>query len=212
MISVLIVGDHLVNRTGLADVVGNSDDLLLVGVAPCTSGGVAVVKELQPDVVAIELSSAGTEGLREAATIVADNPHVRLLVLTSRADPQLIVDSLAVGAAGYLIDDGDPEVIAEAIRDLVWCASPPDPRVARVLLVRRYVEPSAVQLTGREWQVLVMVGDGRSNKAIAQGLGITVRTVKAHLTKVYHELGVADRTQAALWTLRYGCGGPHAVG
>lgn len=210
MISVLIVGDHVVNRTNLAEAVGNSRDLALVGVL--ASAGLAAVEELQPDVVAVDLCLAGTDGLREAVQIVAVNPDTRLLVSTSHADPKLVVDSLAVGAAGYLVDDGDPEVIAEAIRALVWSARPPDPRVARVLLVRRHVEPSAVQLTGREWQVLDMLGDGRSNKAIAQGLGITVRTVKAHLTRVYQELGVTDRTQAILWALRYGRPGPHALG
>ncbi|HEX4703948.1 MAG TPA: response regulator transcription factor [Pseudonocardiaceae bacterium] len=207
MIRVLITDDHAVVRAGLAQLLGTTEDLVLVGQAADGTRAVELAAELRPDVVLMDLSMPGTDGVLATARIVADNPDVRVLVLTSFSDQARILDALAAGAEGYLLKHSEPEVILAGIREVVAGGSPLDPKAARVLLThRRSSAEPGVHLTVREREVLRMVGDGHPNKVIARRLGITERTVKAHLTSVYQRLGVTDRTQAALWAQRHGDG------
>jgi DNA-binding NarL/FixJ family response regulator len=206
MIRVLITDDHAIVRTGLAQLLGTTDDLVLVGEAGDGARAVELAAELRPDVVLMDLSMPGVDGVRATASIVADNPDVRILVLTSFSDQTRILDALEAGADGYLLKHSEPEVILAGIREVMTGGSPLDPKAARVLLSQRRITSSAeagVHLTGREREVLRMVGDGHPNKVIARRLGISERTVKAHLTSVYQRLGVTDRTQAALWAQRH---------
>ena len=199
MIRVLIVDDHAIVRTGLAKLLGTTTDLRLVGQARDGSQAVALAAELRPDVVLMDLSMPGVDGVTATARILADNPDIHVLVLTSFSDQTRILDALHAGAEGYLLKHAEPETILSGIREIVAGGSPLDPKAARVLLTNRRTPRTGVRLTDREWEVLRMVGDGLPNKTIARRLGITERTVKAHLTSVYHQLGVTDRTQAALW-------------
>ena len=206
MIRVLITDDHAIVRTGLAQLLGTTDDLVLVGEAGDGARAIELAAELRPDVVLMDLSMPGVDGVRATASIVADNPDVRILVLTSFSDQTRILDALEAGADGYLLKHSEPEVILAGIREVMTGGSPLDPKAARVLLSQRRATPSAdagVHLTGREREVLRMVGDGHPNKVIARRLGISERTVKAHLTSVFQRLGVTDRTQAALWAQRH---------
>ncbi|HEY1573787.1 MAG TPA: response regulator transcription factor [Pseudonocardiaceae bacterium] len=204
MIRVLITDDHAIVRAGLAQLLRTTDDLVLAGEASDGTTAIAMAEELQPDVVLMDLSMPGTDGVQATARIVAQNPKVHVLVLTSFSDQARILDALEAGAEGYLLKHSEPEKILAGIRDVVNGGSPLDPKAARVLLThRRTAEQPGVHLTGREREVLRMVGDGHPNKTIARRLGITERTVKAHLTSVYQRLGVADRTQAALWAQRH---------
>jgi DNA-binding NarL/FixJ family response regulator len=179
---------------------------VLVGEAGDGARAIELAAELRPDVVLMDLSMPGVDGVRATASIVADNPDVRILVLTSFSDQTRILDALEAGADGYLLKHSEPEVILAGIREVMTGGSPLDPKAARVLLTQRRATSSAeqgVHLTGREREVLRMVGDGHPNKVIARRLGISERTVKAHLTSVYQRLGVTDRTQAALWAQRH---------
>ena len=202
MIRVLITDDHAIVRRGLAQLLGTTDDLVLVGEAADGAHAIELAAEVRPDVVLMDLSMPNTDGVRATARIIAQNPDVHVLVLTSFADQTRILDALAAGAEGYLLKHSEPEVILAGIREVVGGGSPLDPKAARVLLTnRRAAEPGA-HLTAREREVLRMVGDGQPNKIIARRLGISERTVKAHLTSVYQRLVVTDRTQAALWVQR----------
>ncbi|HEX5119157.1 MAG TPA: response regulator transcription factor [Pseudonocardiaceae bacterium] len=204
MIRVLITDDHAIVRAGLAQLLRTTDDLVLAGEAADGTTAIAMAGELRPDVVLMDLSMPGTDGVQATARIVAQNPQVHVLVLTSFSDQARILDALEAGAEGYLLKHSEPEKILAGIREVVNGGSPLDPKAARVLLThRRTAEEPGVHLTGREREVLRMVGDGHPNKTIARRLGITERTVKAHLTSVYQRLGVADRTQAALWAQRH---------
>ena len=202
MIRVLIVDDHAIVRTGLAQLLGTTDDLRLVGEAGDGTQAVRLAAELRPDVVLMDLSMPGVDGVAATARILADNPDTHVLVLTSFSDQTRILDALHAGAEGYLLKHAEPETILSGIREIVAGGSPLDPKAARVLLTNRRTPRRGIRLTDREWEVLRMVGDGLPNKTIARRLGITERTVKAHLTSVYHQLGVTDRTQAALWAQR----------
>lgn len=202
MINVLIVDDHAIVRTGLAQLLGTTEDLRLVGEAADGAQAVRLAAELRPDVVLMDLSMPGMDGVTATERILAGNPGTHVLVLTSFSDQTRILDALAAGAEGYLLKHAEPETILSGIREIVAGGSPLDPKAARVLLTNRRTPRPGVRLTDREWEVLRMVGEGLPNKAIARRLGITERTVKAHLTSVYHQLGVTDRTQAALWAQR----------
>ncbi|MEU4294666.1 response regulator transcription factor [Kribbella sp. NPDC026596] len=202
MIRVLIVDDHAIVRTGLSQLLGTADDIELVGAAGDGAEAVAMAAELRPDVVLMDLSMPGTDGIAATGQIVAADPGVHVLVLTSFSDQARILDALQAGAEGYLLKHSEPEVILAGVREIVAGGSPLDPKAARVLLTNRRSPGPETKLTDREQEVLDMVGAGLPNKTIARRLGISERTVKAHLTNVYQRLGVTDRTQAALWAQR----------
>jgi DNA-binding NarL/FixJ family response regulator len=202
MIRVLIVDDHAIVRNGLAQLLGTTDDLELVGAARDGEQAVTMAAELQPDVILMDLSMPGTDGIAATGRIVAANPLAHVLVLTSFSDKTRILDVLQAGAEGYLLKHSEPEVILAGIRDVVADGSPLDPKAARVLLTNRRSPGPDTQLTVREQEVLEMIGDGLPNKTIARRLGISERTVKSHLTNLYQRLGVPNRTQAALWAQR----------
>ncbi|MFI5695275.1 response regulator [Kribbella sp. NPDC051586] len=202
MIRVLIADDHAIVRTGLSQLLGTADDIELVGAAGDGAEAATMAAELRPDVVLMDLSMPGTDGISATARIVAASPEVHVLVLTSFSDQARILDALQAGAEGYLLKHSEPEVILAGIREIVSGGSPLDPKAARVLLTNRRSPGPETKLTDREQEVLDMVGAGLPNKTIARRLGISERTVKAHLTNVYQRLGVTDRTQAALWSQR----------
>jgi DNA-binding NarL/FixJ family response regulator len=209
MIRVLIVDDHEVVRTGLSQLLAETDDLQPVGSAENGEQAVAMAAELHPDVVLMDLSMPGTDGIAATRRIVADNPRTHVLVLTSFSDRYRILAALEAGAEGYLLKNTTSEAIFGGIRQLVLGGSPLDPMAARMLLNSRREQPEEINFTTREQEVLEMLGSGLPNRAIARRLGISERTVKAHLTSVFHRLGVADRTQAALWAQRHDLGHPN---
>jgi DNA-binding NarL/FixJ family response regulator len=202
MIRVLIVDDHAVVRRGLAQLLETTDDLRLAGEASNGEDAITLAASLNPDVVLMDLSMPKMDGVKAIGVIVTANPDAHVLVLTSFSDQQRILDALQAGAEGYLLKHAEPETILSGIREVVAGGSPLDPKAARVLLTSRRAPRTALTLTGREREVLLLVGEGLPNKLIARRLGISERTVKAHLTSVFQQLGVTDRTQAALWAQR----------
>jgi DNA-binding NarL/FixJ family response regulator len=206
MITVLIVDDHAIVRTGLAALVSTAEDIEVVGEAGDGVEAVARARELRPDVILMDLSMPNADGVRATQDVLAENPDTHVVILTSFTEQRWITDALEAGAEGYLLKQSEPEVILAGIREVVSGGSPLDPKAARVLLTSRRSGPTrpAEQspLTDRETEVLEMVRNGHPNKIIARRLGISERTVKAHLTNIFQRLGVLDRTQAALWAQR----------
>jgi DNA-binding NarL/FixJ family response regulator len=199
VIRVAIVDDHAVVRGGLQLLLSSEDDIEVAGLASNGAQAYELVREVAPHVVLMDLSMPGGDGIEATRRIVADYPDVHVVVLTSFADKQRILDALEAGAVGYLLKDADPAEVAGAVRAAVAGGSPLDPKAAKVLLDARREARPAARLTGRELEVLDLVAAGLANKNIARRLGISERTVKAHLTKVFQAIGVTDRTQAALW-------------
>lgn len=199
MIRVLIVDDHAVVRRGLEQLIESAADLECVGAAADGDEAVRLAEEHEPDVVLMDLSMPVLDGIAATRRIVAAQPGVHVVVLTSFDDQRRILDALGAGATGYLLKDAEPDEVLTAIRTAVGGGSPLDPRAARVLVDARREQAPARALSPREEEVLRLLATGLANKQIARRLGITERTVKAHLTSVFHQLGVTDRTQAALW-------------
>lgn len=215
-VRVLVADDHAIIRTGLRHLFATVEDVELVGEATDGAHAAELVDALDPDVVLMDISMPNVDGIEATRRIVASGARAQIVVLTSLADQQHIVDALDAGAVGYLFKHADPDDIIRAVRTVVEGGAPLDPKVARVLLASRRDLPPAVDaphtaphaptqpatehgLTPREREVLAAVSAGLANKHIARRLGISERTVKAHLTSVFARIGVTDRTQAALW-------------
>ncbi len=207
-IRVVLVDDHALVRGGLAQLLAATDDLEVVGQAGDGEEAVAVVAATRPDVVVMDLQMPGTDGVAATRRVVAEHPGTQVLVLTSYSDTERIVAALDAGAVGYLLKDADPDDVIDGVRAVNRGESPIHPRAARSLLTARQQAPTPVELTPRESEVLALVRAGLANKQIARRLGITERTVKAHLTSAFARIGVQDRTQAAVWAERQGLGDP----
>ena len=199
MIGVLIVDDRSVVRRGLEQLLGSHPEMSVVGTAENGEQAVLLAAELAPDVILMDLSMPVLDGVQATKQITAASPDISVVVLTSFSDQRRILDALAAGAAGYILKDADPDELINAVPAAAKGGSPLHPKAARVLLDARREETSGRRLSAREEEVLRAVVEGLPNKRIARRLGITERTVKAHLTRVFQQLGVADRTQAALW-------------
>jgi len=206
MIRVLLADDHGVIRDGLGRLIAALEDVELVGVAADGAEAVERSARLAPDVVLMDLDMPVLDGIEATRRITAAQPGTAVLVLTSFSDLPRITGALEAGACGYLLKDVDSEAVAEGIRAAARGESPLDPRAARTLLDARGAPDPLAGLSEREREVLALLVEGLPNKLIARRLGISEKTVKAHLTRIFRELDVTDRTQAALWAQRHGFG------
>ncbi len=198
MIRVLVVDDHAMVRSGLTALLLASGDIAVVGQAPDGRVAVDQAREHQPDVVLMDLSMPVMDGAEATREVLAVAPDAKVVVLTSFSDRDRVNAALRSGAVGYQLKDGDPAELLAAVRAAAAGHAPLDPRVARVLLPT-LGEQSGDGLSPREREVLRLVAQGLANKQIGRALGISERTVKAHLGRVFREIGVVDRTSAALW-------------
>ena len=204
MIRVVIADDHAVVRAGLAQLLATFADVELVGTASNGEEAVSLSAERTADVVLMDLEMPVVDGIDATRQIRSAQQEVAVVVLTSFSDRERILSALDAGAAGYLLKDAEPDAIERAIQAAARGEAPLDPKAARALLSARRAPDPANALSDREREVLAMVAEGLPNKLIAQHLGISEKTVKAHLTSVYRQIGVTDRTQAALWAQRHG--------
>jgi DNA-binding NarL/FixJ family response regulator len=204
VIRVVIVDDHALLRTGLAQVLRAAGDIEVVGEAQEGAQAIEVVERERPDLVLMDLSMPGMDGRAATEWLSQSHPDIRVIVLTSFADRDSVLDALAAGAAGYILKDVPPAELVAAVRSGARGEAPLASKVAGevVLAWRHGLGPGG--FTDRELDVLVMLAEGLPNKRIAQHLGIAEKTVKAHLTHIFHTLGVSDRMQAAMWLQRQG--------
>ena len=206
MIRLMIVDDHGVVRAGLERLAVTFDGVDVVGSAADGAEAVELAAELRPDVVLMDLEMPRVDGIEATRRIVGAAQPPQIVVLTSFSDRERILRALDAGAVGYVLKDAAPEELEKAIRAAARGESPLDPRAARALLAARRAPAPSKQLSERELEVLAMVAEGLPNKLISRRLGISEKTVKAHLTSIFRTLDVTDRTQAALWAQRNGIG------
>ncbi|MFN8085276.1 MAG: response regulator transcription factor [Dermatophilaceae bacterium] len=199
MITILLIDDHQLVRAGLRALLESVDDLRVVGEAGDGDAAVSLAVAERPDVVLMDLSMPRVDGVEATRRLAAAGVSTRVVVLTSFADQPRVQAALAAGAVGYLLKDSDPRDVIAAVRQAAAGHVPIDARVAQALLPGSLTPAPGHTLSGREAEVLSLVAQGMANKQIARQLGISERTVKAHLGKVFRQIGVADRTSAALW-------------
>jgi DNA-binding NarL/FixJ family response regulator len=202
VIRTLLAEDHALVRAGLARLLGATDDIEVVGAAADGAAAVDLAVRLEPDVVLMDLSMPGMDGI-EATRLIVEALDAQVVVLTSFSDRDRILQALDAGAIGYLLKDAEPDELIRGIRAAARGESPLAPKAAHQLIAARR-EHRTVDLSDREREVLNCVAKGLPNKLIAIRLGISEKTVKAHLTSIFRTLGVADRTQAALWAKEHG--------
>jgi DNA-binding NarL/FixJ family response regulator len=204
VIRVLLADDHAVVRAGLEELLRTTEGIDVVGAAADGAEAVRMAAEQAPDVVLMDLEMPGVDGIEATRRLLAGASHAAVVILTSFSDRERILQALDAGAVGYVLKDAEPHELVAAIRAAARGESPLAPKAASAVLRARRERAPASELTEREREVLALVGAGLQNKQIAQRLGISEKTVKAHLTSVFRQLGVFDRTQAALWAQRHG--------
>jgi DNA-binding NarL/FixJ family response regulator len=205
VIRVLLVDDHQLVRAGVTTLLQSDPQITVVGEARNGREALESVEGTAPDVVLMDLSMPEMDGVEATRAVLALRPDTRVLVLTSFSDRQRVKDVLAAGAIGYVLKDSEPADLIAAVHAAALGHVPIDTRVAAALLPGAGGAGGAsgggdaYGLSPRETEVLRLVAQGLANKQVARALGITERTVKAHLGRVFREIGVLDRTSAALW-------------
>jgi DNA-binding NarL/FixJ family response regulator len=207
-IRVLLVDDHSVVRMGLRTFFDMLDDIEVVGEASDGSEGVAMARRLMPDVVLMDLLMPNMDGVTAIGRIKAEMPECEIVTMTSFIEEEKVTSALEAGASGYVLKDAEADEVATAIRAAFGGEVHLDPQVARLLAqrMRQKKDPAeqlAEPLTERERDVLRLLGQGRSNKEIGAELFITERTARTYVSNILGKLGLASRTQAALWAVEH---------
>jgi len=205
-IRILLADDHDVVRRGLTALLDGTEGFAVVGAAADGEEAVTLAGEHDPDVVLMDLSMPGVDGIEATRRLMAERPESRVVVLTSFSDRERILDALDAGAVGYLLKDAEPDELLRGIAAAARGESPLAPKAAKAVLTARAESRPAAELTAREQEILGLLAEGLANKQIARRLGIAEKTVKTHLTSVFQSIGVTDRTQAALWARNHGFG------
>ncbi|WP_433748509.1 response regulator [Falsibacillus pallidus] len=207
-IRLLIADDHHIVRRGLVFFLRTQQDIVIVGEAKNGEEAVELTKELNPDIILMDLVMPVLNGIEATKQIKRFNDKVKILMLTSFSDHDHVIPAIEAGASGYQLKDIEPEELVNAIRKLHGGENTLHPKATNHLLTRisRKDQPEhrLEQLTNREKEVLCQIAKGKSNKDIASALFITEKTVKTHVSNVLAKLDVADRTQAALFAVKLG--------
>ena len=196
----MLVDDHEIVREGLRTLLEQEEDIEVVGEAEDGESAVRLAAERRPDVVLMDVMMPGMGGIEATRRLLAlPSPPAppRVLMLTSLADEAAIREAVAAGAMGYLMKDVSRAELVRAVRDAARDRPTLHPEAQRILM-RRPEKSPLDDLTPRERSVLDLVAEGKSNRQIANRLGLTEGTVKGYVSILLDKLGVQDRTQAAL--------------
>ncbi len=206
-IRVMIVDDHSVVRKGIEMLLSTEPSIKIVGEAAGGQEAVAKAKDLQPDVIVMDLVMPEGGGITAIAAIKGSMPNTRILVLTTFGDEASVTAAMQAGADGYLLKDAGGEALLNSIRAVRRGDMPLDPHVARHLVRGTATgrdTPGGVHLTRREMDVLRLVAGGLSNRQVAKDLGLSPGTVKVHVSNILGKLNVSTRTEAAVWAVQTG--------
>jgi NarL family two-component system response regulator YdfI len=201
-IRLLIADDHLIVRQGLRLILETEDGFELVGEASDGAEAVKLAGELHPDVILMDLRMPGMDGLTAIEQLAETQPEIAIVILTTFNEDDLMVRGLRAGAKGFLLKDTDRETLFESIRAAARGETLLKPDVMSRLLAQTGApsgaksQPENIDLTEREMEVLQAAAQGKTSKEIAFALGISERTVKAHLGSIYQKLGVDSRAAA----------------
>ncbi len=206
-ISVLVADDHAVVREGIRTYLQLENHIRLVGEAGNGRDAIELALQLRPDVVIMDLQMPEMDGIAATRALRERLPDTRVIVLTSFLDDDHVLPAIRAGATGYLLKDASAQELSRAIEAAARGQPQLHPTVAARLMEQVSAPPAAepaTELTPRELEVLRLIARGMSNKEIARELVTSERTIKGHVSNVLSKLGLADRTQAALYAVREG--------
>lgn len=210
-IRVLLVDDHFVVRKGVCALLAGSPDIKVVGEAENGRQAVDEASRCEPQVILMDLKLPGLDGIEATRRILAAQPEVGIVILTSADVEAEVMTAIAAGALGYLAKTSPREDFLEAIRQVSRGEAWLPPQLTRKLLDHLKPQPVAGtpnHLTDREREVLALLARGRSNRSIARELSIAEVTVRSHVSHILDKLGVSNRVEAALHALRSGLAQP----
>jgi DNA-binding NarL/FixJ family response regulator len=200
---VLLADDHPVVREGLRGMIDAEPDLTVVGEAGSGAEAIVMAESLCPDVILMDLRMPDVDGVTATERILATQPELRIVVVTTYETDADILRAVEAGAAGYLLKDASRAELADAVRDAARGKTVLAPSVAG-RLVRLVRQPASAALSSREVEVLGLVARGNTNADIGRELHISEATVKTHLLRAFNKLGVSDRTAAVTTAMSLG--------
>lgn len=201
---ILLVDDHPMMRKGVIQLLEFEDDLQVVGEAGSGEEALRMAAELEPDMILLDLNMKGMTDLDTLRALRENGEDARIVVFTVSDDRNDVINVLRAGADGYLLKDMEPERLLEHIRQAATGQLTISPQLTQVLAqaLRGDDRPKGIEeLTDRERQILRQLAHGYSNKMIARKLDITEGTVKVHVKRVLHKLGMRSRVEAAVWAV-----------
>jgi len=199
VIRVIVVDDHALHRDGTRQILEAHADLQVVGEAASGEVALALVNQLHPDVVLMDIRLPGMNGVEVTRAITRDHPDVRVLMVSAYDEDVYVRGALEAGAAGYLRKTAPGKELVEAVRAVAGGATVLQSGLtARLLISSRQPEQGPIALTERELSVLRLLAEGLHNRELAARLGISPRTVERHCASVYAKLGVGSRTEAVV--------------
>ena len=209
---IMLVDDHALFRSGMASLLASRPDMEVVGEAETGEEAVRLAEELMPDLILMDINMPGGGGMEATRIIKEQMPYVKIVVLTASDENDLLFEAVKAGAQGYLLKHLDPEQFLEELTAQIRGEASISGDVA-LKIIRAFstqdVERQQTQLTGRELEVLKLVGEGYSNRDIASRLFISENTVKNHLRNILQKLHFENRVQAAAYAIRRGLVDPH---
>jgi DNA-binding NarL/FixJ family response regulator len=209
-IRILVVEDHALVREGTAELLERNPDLTVVGQATSAEEALTLVGSLHPDVALVDVELPGMNGIALARAVAGQNTKTRVLILSAYDDYAYVIGALEAGVAGYLLKTASARELSDAVRTAAGGALVLDETISRRLTRRWRASPgsAAPALTARETDVLRLVAQGLPNKQIAAQLGLGLRTVESHVSSVLGKLGLASRTEAALYAVSHDMAAP----
>lgn len=204
MIRVVVIDDHDVVRKGIVAYLQTEEDIEIVGQASSGFEGVEIVLKEKPDVVLMDLIMENGTGIEATEKIIKDYPECKVVILTSFYDDEKVFPAIEAGAFSYILKTSTATEIAGAIKKATIGENVIEPKVASKMMTNFQSQKKKLHddLTEREREVLLCIGEGLTNQEISEKLYIGVKTVKTHVSNILSKLDVHDRTQAAVYVHR----------
>ncbi|CAM3876567.1 DNA-binding response regulator [Bacillus cereus] len=206
MIKVLLVDDHEMVRMGVSAYLSTQPDIEVVGEAENGRKGSELALQLRPDIILMDLVMDEMDGVEATRAIIQEWPEAKIVVVTSFLDDEKLYPVIEAGATSYLLKTSRASDIADAVRATYDGETVLEPKVTGKMMSRmrqKKEQPLHEELTEREFEILLLIAEGKSNQEIADELFIALKTVKTHVSNILNKLNVSDRTQAVIYAFRH---------